>query len=60
MDGQQRDEAIGHYSAALSIHPANTQGFFILRSKVCMTRGSWDDAIDEAKQVPQFRLVRVH
>ncbi|KAF8552474.1 TPR-like protein [Imleria badia] len=50
MDSKRRDAAIGHYSAALSIHPANTPGFFILRSKVCMAKGLWEDAMDEANQ----------
>ena len=54
MDSQQHNEAIRDYSAALSIHPADTPGFFILRSKICMTNGLWEEAIHEAQQVHQF------
>ncbi|KAF8554548.1 protein prenylyltransferase, partial [Imleria badia] len=50
MDSKRNDEAFRHYSAALSIHLADTPGFVILRSKVCMAKGLWEDAIDEAKQ----------
>ena len=60
MDSHQHDEALKYYSTALSIHPANTPGFFILRGKVCMTKGLWEDAIEEAEQVRQFRLVQLH
>ena len=60
MDGQRHDEAIGHYSAALSIHPANTERFFIMRGKVYLAKGSWDDAIDEAQQVRWSCHVQVH
>lgn len=60
LDARQREEAIGHYSAALSIHPADTQRFFILRSKSCVAKGSWEDAVDEAEQVLQFCLVQIH
>ena len=59
MDSQRLDEATGHYSTALSIHPANTHGFFVLRSKVCIVKGSWKDAIGEADQVYQLCLLRV-
>ncbi|KAF8549252.1 hypothetical protein OG21DRAFT_613560 [Imleria badia] len=50
MDSPRHDAAIRHYSAALSIHPINTPGLFMLRGKVCMAKGLWKDAIDEAKQ----------
>lgn len=54
MDSQQHNEAIQDYSAALSIHPADTPGFFILRSKICMANSLWEEAIHEAQQVHQF------
>lgn len=60
VDSKQNEEAHRHYSAAVSIYPANAQGFFVLRSKLCMAKGSWEDAIDEANQVRQFCLVQVH
>ncbi|KAF8551264.1 TPR-like protein [Imleria badia] len=50
MDSRLHAEAVNYYSTALSIYPANTPGFFILRSKVCMAKCLWEDAIDEAKQ----------
>ena len=51
MDSQRNDEALKCYSAALSIHPANTQGYLVMRSKVCMATRSWKDAIDHANEV---------
>ena len=51
MDSQQHDEAHKHYSAALTIHPAKTQGVFILQSKVCMAKGLWEDALNNANEV---------
>ncbi|KAF8547970.1 hypothetical protein OG21DRAFT_1607157 [Imleria badia] len=50
MDSRPHDEALKCYSTALSIHPANTPGFFILRSKVCIAKRLWEDAIDKANQ----------
>ena len=35
---------------ALSVHPANTQRFFILRSKVAMAEGLWEDAVEDANE----------
>ena len=51
MDTQQHDEAFKCYSAALSIHPANTHRSTILRSKVSMAQKLWDDAVDHANEV---------
>lgn len=51
MDAQQHDEAFKNYSAALSIHPANTQGSTILRCKVSMAKKLWEDALDHANEV---------
>jgi len=48
MDNRRHGEALKYYLAALSIQPANTQGFFIMESKVCAARGLWDDALDNA------------
>lgn len=64
MDSQRRNEALKSYLAALSIHPSNAQRFFILKSKVCMARGSWKDALDHANEVSfivsrKFSLVDV-
>ncbi|KAF8551249.1 hypothetical protein OG21DRAFT_1445453 [Imleria badia] len=54
VDSQQPDEALKYYSAALSIHPANTQGVFILRSKVYMKKGLWEDALNDANEAITF------
>ncbi|KAN0101128.1 hypothetical protein V8E55_001112 [Tylopilus felleus] len=54
FDGQQHQEAIRFYSAALSIHPANTQGSSILRSKVCMAERLWGNALDHANEAITF------
>lgn len=51
MDRRRHEEALKHYSAALSIHPVNTARFFILRSKVCMKKGLWEDALGDANRV---------
>ena len=49
-DNQQYDDASKYYSATLSVHPANTQRIFILRSKVSMTEGLWEDAVEDANE----------
>lgn len=50
MESQRRDEALKYYSAALFIHPTNTQHFFILQSKVGVAKESWKDALDHANE----------
>ncbi|KAF8551251.1 hypothetical protein OG21DRAFT_1512971 [Imleria badia] len=47
---ERHDEALKYYSAALSVYPANTQRFFILRSKVGMAKGLWEDAVVDANE----------
>ncbi|KAF8547410.1 TPR-like protein [Imleria badia] len=54
MDSQRHDEALKCYSAALSIHPTNTQGCFIMRSKVCMAKRLWKNAVDHANESITF------
>ena len=54
MDAQQYDNAITRYSAALSVDPAVPQDVLIKRSKVYMTMGLWEDALDDANQVRHF------
>jgi hypothetical protein len=51
MESQRHDEAIKHYSAALSFHLADTLGFLIIRSKTCMAKGLWKDALNDASEV---------
>lgn len=51
MDSHRHDEALQYYSAALSVHPTNTPGYFILQSKLFIAQGLWKDALIEAKKV---------
>jgi tetratricopeptide (TPR) repeat protein len=50
-EAHQHDEAITHYSTALSLNPVILQDIFIKRSMVYMAKGSWEEAIDDANQV---------
>ncbi|KAF8547869.1 hypothetical protein OG21DRAFT_838193 [Imleria badia] len=54
MDSRRHDDALKYYSAALSIHPAKTQGCFIIQSKVCMAKMSWKDAVHYADKSITF------
>lgn len=54
MENGRHDEAIKHYSAALSFHPAATRGFLIIRSKTCMAKGLWEDALNDVSEVRTF------
>lgn len=47
----RHDDALKYYSAALSIQPADTPGYFIMRSKSRMAKGLWEDALDDANEV---------
>ena len=58
MDSRRRDDALEYYSTALSIHPANTQRFFILRSKVCTAKDLWEDALNDADEVSSVVLCK--
>ena len=48
---QRYDEAISLYTTALSLKPRSPQGILVKRSKVYMTVGSWEQALDDANQV---------
>ena len=50
-DAQRYDEAITHYSAAISLDLRSPPGLLIKRSKARMAKGLWEDALDDAKQV---------
>lgn len=54
MDARRHDEAIIHYSAAISLDRDSSQDLFIKRSKVRMAKGLWEDALEDAKQVGYF------
>jgi tetratricopeptide (TPR) repeat protein len=59
-DARRHDVAITHYSAALSLDPADPRDIFIKRSKARMTIGLWKDALDDANQACHFRPTPVH
>ncbi|KAF8549281.1 TPR-like protein [Imleria badia] len=48
---KRHDEAISHYAAALSLHPAAPQGLFIKRRKAYIAGGLWKDALNDANKV---------
>ena len=60
MDAQRYDEAISHYSTALSLNPPSIQGILIKRSKARVATGSWKQALDDANQVHHFCLTEVN
>ncbi|KAF8546581.1 hypothetical protein OG21DRAFT_1102783 [Imleria badia] len=45
------DEAIFHYTTALSLNPPSPQGMLVKRSKAFLATGSWRQALDDANQV---------
>ena len=51
---QRYDEAISLYTTALSLKPRSPQGILVKRSKMYMTVGSWEQALDDANQVHHF------
>ena len=51
MDAQRHDEAISHYTTALSLNPASPQGVLIKRTKAWLAAGSSQKALDDANQV---------
>jgi hypothetical protein len=59
MDAQRYDEAISHYSTALSLDSPFPQGILIKRSKARVATGLWKEAVDDANQVHHFYLMEV-
>lgn len=51
MESGRHSEAHKYYSAAVSIQPADTRGYFIMQSKARMAKGLWKDALDDADEV---------
>ena len=51
---QRYDEVISLYTTALSLKPRSPQGILVKRSKMYMTVGSWEHALDDANQVHHF------
>ena len=56
MDAQRCDEAVSHYSSALSLYPLSPQGVLIKRSQAYLEIGSWERALDDANQVRSFSV----
>ena len=57
-EAQQHCDAITQYSTALSLNPVIPQDVLMKRSKVYMTKGSWEDAIEDTNQVRHFCAVQ--
>ena len=57
VDAQRYDEAISHYSTALSINPPSLQGILTKQSKARVATGSWKQALDDANQVHRSYLM---
>ena len=55
-DAQRHDEAVSHYSTALSLDPSSPQSVLIKRSKTYLEIGSWELALDNANQVRSFSV----
>ncbi|KAF8555025.1 TPR-like protein [Imleria badia] len=51
VDAQRYDEAISHYSTALSLDPPSPQDILTKRIKACVATGSWKEAADNANQL---------
>ena len=51
MDSKNYDEAIKHYSDALSLGPTNQCDILLKRSKVRAVMGSWEEALIDADKV---------
>ncbi|KAF8127572.1 hypothetical protein EV363DRAFT_1343658 [Boletus edulis] len=51
VEAQQHDEAISHYTIALSLKPRSPQGIVVKRSKAYLATGSCKQALDDANEV---------
>ncbi|KAF8127262.1 hypothetical protein EV363DRAFT_491491 [Boletus edulis] len=51
VGAQRYDEAVSHYSTALSLTLSSPQAIFIKRSKARLASGSWKEALDDANEV---------
>ena len=60
VDAQRYDEAISHYSTALSLNFPSPQGILMKRSKALLATGSWRQALDDANQVHHLCLMVVN
>ena len=57
VETQRHDDAITHYSVALSLNPAVRKDILIKRSKLYVAKGLWENAMDDTNQVSHFCLV---
>ncbi|KAF8439821.1 hypothetical protein L210DRAFT_2180819 [Boletus edulis BED1] len=48
---QRHDEAISHYTTALSLDPPSPQSILVKRSEAFLETGSWKQALDDADEV---------
>ena len=55
-DAQRYDEALSHYTTALSLGPPSPQGILIKRNKAYMAIGSWKQALEDADKVCRFTV----
>ena len=60
VDAHRYDEAISHYSSALSLNFPSAQAILIKRGKARMATGSWTQALDDANKVHHFCLMQVN
>lgn len=59
MADQRYDEAISHYTVALSLDLPSPQGVLIKRSKAYLETELWKQAVEDANQVYSFSPARV-
>ena len=58
MSARQFNEAVFRYSTALSLDPPTLPVVLAKRSKARAGMGSWQDALNDANEVPNFRPVQ--
>lgn len=54
------DDAISHYSMAVSLESPCPPGILVKRSKAFLAAGSWEKALDDANQVRRFSLTEAN
>ena len=57
LDSKRHDEAVSHYTTALSLDLPSPRGILIKRGKAFMATGSLEQALDDANQVHHFSLM---
>lgn len=60
LNAKRYDEAVLHYTTALSLNPPSPQGILIKRSKAYMASRTWKEALDDANQVDHLSLLQVN